>query len=360
MKRLFPLLIIVIAVAFIWVGCKGEGPEDDPVDRPVKNVVPAQLLSPFNEDQFTIGQSIEVEIKINAAEGIKNLELYVDDTLYSTDLAVENQTISIPTDSLSKVGWNKILLTYTDAHGNARSDYRKIVFFSNISPSELDATIVNTYPHEKGSYTQGLEFYKGSLFEGTGQYARSVLAEVDLTTGKQIRSQDLDADIFGEGITILSDTIYQITYKAQTCFIYDMDFNEIGQYQYDGQGWGLCNDRENLIMSNGDSEIVWRDPETFKVVKTIQIFDDQQSVGNLNELELIDGYLYMNIYQDTKIAKVDTATGKVLTYINCDKAVEDAREIGNDVLNGIAYNPATGKTYITGKLWSKLYEVKFE
>jgi glutamine cyclotransferase len=360
MKRLLPLLVILVATTFIWVGCKGDEPTDDPIDKPVKKVVPAQLVSPFNEDQFTIGQSIEVEIKINAAEGITNLELYVNDTLHSTDLAVENQMISIPTDSLSKVGWNKILLTYTDADGKARSDYRKIVFFSSISPDELDATIVNTYAHDKGSYTQGLEFYQGSLFEGTGQYNRSLLAEVDLATGTQIRSLELDGSIFGEGITILNDTIFQITYKAQTCFIYDMDFNEIGQYQYDGQGWGLCNDGENLIMSNGDSEIVWRDPASFKVVKTIQIFDDQQSVGNLNELELIDGYLYMNIYQDTKIAKVDTATGAILAYINCDDVVDDAREIGNDVLNGIAYNPATGKTYITGKLWSKLYEVKFE
>ncbi len=360
MKKFLPLLIFVVAAAFVLVQCNGESPEDDPIDRPINNVVPAQLTSPSNEGQYTIGDSVEVAIKINESEGISDLELIVNDTVYLGNLSVEDQTIWITTDSLTKVGWTKILLSYTDADGKKRSDYRKVVFFSNILPATLNATIVNTYPHIKGSYTQGLEFYEGKLFEGTGQYNRSVLAEVDLTTGTQIRKHDLDGSIFGEGITILNDTIYQITYRAQTCYMYDMSFNQIGQFNYDGEGWGLCNDGENLIMSNGDSEIVWRNPQTFAIVKSIEVFDDDQSVEQLNELELINGRLFSNIYRDTKIAEIDTATGKVLSYIYCQNLVTDASDVGNDVLNGIAHNPATGKTYVTGKLWPKLYEVKFE
>lgn len=360
MKRLFPRLIVALTFVFLLIRCSGDNPAIDPIDPPITNVVPAQLISPFNEDQFTLGESVTVEIKINAPEGISNMELYMDDILHTGDLSVKNQTIEILTDSLSKVGWTKIRLSYLDADGKKRTDYRKIVFFSNLIPKELNATIVNTYPHIKGSYTQGLEFYKERLYEGTGQYNRSVLAEVELITGLQLRKHDLDGSIFGEGITILKDTIYQITYRSQICYMYDMDFNLIGQFNYDGEGWGLCNDGENLIMSNGDSEIVWRNRETFEVVKSIQVFDESQSIGNLNELELINGNLFVNIYQDTKIVEVDTATGKVLSYIECQNLVTDAKDIGNDVLNGIAYNPATGKIYVTGKLWPKLYEVKFE
>ncbi|NOQ70953.1 MAG: glutaminyl-peptide cyclotransferase [Crocinitomix sp.] len=360
MKRLLSLLVSTTALVFILVQCNGDDPIKDPIDKPVKNVVPAQLTTPFNEAQYTIGEAVEVAIKINAPEGISNLELFVDDTLYAGELSIEDQNITIITDSLSKVGWTKILLSYTDADGKRRSDFRKIVYFSNLFPSQKNATIVNTYTHDKGSYTQGLEFYEGALYEGTGQYNRSVLSEVELTTGTQIRKHDLDGSIFGEGITILNDTIYQITYRAQTCYMYDMDFNQIGMFKYDGEGWGLCNDGENLIMSNGDSEIVWRNPRTFEVVKSIEVFDDDQSVDQLNELELINGRLFMNIYRANKIAEVDTATGKVMAYINCQNLANDANDFGNDVLNGIAYNPATGKIYVTGKLWPKLYEVKFE
>ena len=358
MKNLFPLLILGCVSIFLLVRCNGDEPVEDP--KPLINTPPAQLLSPANQEQFIIGDDVAVEIKINSAAGIKDLEVRIDDTLYSGGLVVENQTLYIPTDSTSKVGWTKIVLTYTDSEGKKRSDNRKIVFFSAYTPKNYQATIVNTYPHIKGSYTQGLEFYEGKLYEGTGQYDRSLLAEVDLTTGTQIRKHDLEGSIFGEGITILNDTIYQITYRAKTCFMYDMNFKQIGQYSYDGEGWGLCNDGEYLIMSNGDSEIVWRNRRTFEIVKSIQVFDNQQSVENLNELELINGNLFVNLYQDTKIAEVDTATGKVLSYIDCQNIVTDAQDIGNDVLNGIAYNPLTGKMYVTGKLWPKLYEVKFE
>lgn len=359
MKKLLSLIVLATALVFLFVKCNSDDSIEDPIDKP-DNVVPVQLTSPFNEGQYTIGESVEVAIKINAAEGVSNLELFVDDTLYAEDLTIEDQTIIIPTDDLSKVGWTKILLSYTDASGKKRSDYRKIVFFSNYIPNPQNATIVNTYPHEKGSYTQGLEFYEGKLFEGTGQYNSSVLAEVDLTTGNQIRTHDLSGSIFGEGITILNDTIYQITYRSQICYMYDMAFNEVGQFKYDGEGWGLCNDGKNLLMSNGGSEIVWRNPQTFEVVKSITVFDDESEVIQLNELELINGRLFMNIYRTNKIAEVDTATGKVMAYINCQNLATDARDVGNDVLNGIAYNPATGKTYVTGKLWPKLYEVKFE
>lgn len=343
------------------VRCAGDSEPTDPVVDIVEDrTVPAQITTPNNDAQYTIGDSIKVEIKINKPNAVSNLELFVADTLFAGNLKIENQTITIPTGDKTKVGWSKIFLSYKDDKDKMRSDTRKIVLFSNLFPGNKEAVIVNTYPHDKTSYTQGLEFHNGKLFEGTGQYNQSVLAEVDLNSGAKLREHTLQGSVFGEGITILNDTIFQITYKSQICYLYDLDFNPIGNFKYDGEGWGLCNDGTAIIMSNGSSHIVWRNPKTFDVIKTIEVYDDAIEIGQLNELELINGNLIANIYTDNKIAEIDTLTGKVLNYITCRALVMDATEPGNDVLNGIAYNSETGKIYMTGKWWPKLYEVIFE
>ena len=351
----------LIGFVLLLARCAGDS-EDDPIiiDKPEQHSIPAQIISPTNEQQYTIGESIFIKIKINNAEAVSDLELFVNDTLFASNLKAEDQTVEIPTNKNSRVGWTKILMAYKDENGKKRSDTRKVIIFSALVPGEKEAVIVNTYPHQKTSYTQGLEFYNGALFEGTGQHNQSVLAEVDLITGTKLREFALDPTIFGEGITILNDTIYQITYRAQICYMYDLDFKPIGSFTYDGEGWGLCNDGKYLLMSNGSAEIVWRDPKTFEVVRKRDVFDDQNSIGNLNELELINGNLFANLYTQNRIAEIDTATGKVLNYMNCRTLALDANEAGNDVLNGIAYNPVTGKMYMTGKWWPKLYEVSFE
>lgn len=359
MKKYF-LLIVPVAVSIFLIGCNGES-EDPDHDQPEtnNNVIPAQFSAPFNETQYTNGEAMEVKIQINRADAVSNLQLFVYDTLYADNLNVENQTISIPTND-AKVGWTELRLSYTDSEGKQRNDTRKVVLFSDVIPAQKTVKIVNTYPHIKESYTQGLEFYQGKFYEGTGRYGQSVLSEIDLNTGDRIRELPLDGSIFGEGITIMNDTIYQITYKAGECYMYDMNFNLLGTHTYAGDGWGLCNDGKYLIMSNGSDELVWRDPKTFEIVKSIFVFDNSSNVGQLNELELMNGNLFMNLYQDNRIIEVDTATGKVLTYIDCRELALDAKDLGNDVLNGIAQNQENGKIYMTGKWWSKLYEVTFE
>lgn len=359
MKNSVRIAALLSFTALLLTGCNGEG--DQPIDNPEQPdyVIPAQITAPFNEDTFVVGQGLTVEIKVNKPEAVTDLKLFVADTLFADNLTAEGQTISINTER-SKVGWVNIQLAYTDDKGKSRADNRKVALFSDIEPAQKKAVIVATYPHAKASYTQGLEFYKGKFFEGTGQYNQSILAEVDLTSGTKLREHALDGSIFGEGITVLNDTIYQLTYTAGICYVYDMDFNLLNEFSYTGQGWGLCNDGKHLLMSNGTDQIVWRDPKTFEIVKSIYVFDNAFSLGQLNELELIDGNLFLNVYTENRIAEIDTATGKVLTYIDCNDLVKDASEPGMDVLNGIAHNPATGKTYMTGKWWSKLYEVKFE
>lgn len=353
-KHIYKFLLLV-TLGFTLINCAGDGEDSLNEDHSIA----AQLTSPANGETFALGATVNIELKVNKPEGISNLAITINDVVYKGELKSESQIVALITDTHSKVGKYTLKFSYTDVDGKPRADYRDIYFFSDIVPAQKTAEIIETFPHVKTSYTQGLEFYQGKLYEGTGQYNQSILAEVELKTGKKLREIPLDAAIFGEGITILNDRIYQITYKAEQCFVYDMDFKLINTFGYVGQGWGLCNDGKSLIMSNGSSQIVWRNPETFEIEHSIEVFDNLISLGNLNELELINGNLYINIYAENRLVEVDTATGKVLSYIDCEAIAAAGADPGNDVLNGIAYNPLSGKIYMTGKWWPKLFEVRF-
>ena len=354
MKKRLSILGVAAAVALLFLlpNCSGE---DAPID-PITITQDVQLVAPNNQDQFVVGETMSVEIQVNHPDLISDLTLYVDDTIYAQNLPLETQTIEVNT-SVARVGYINVFLSYTDGDGKEHRDNRSVTFFSDIKPKYNKGTVVKAYPHNPGSYTQGLEFYQGRLYEGTGQYGASLLAEVNLNTGAHVRALPLDAAYFGEGITILNDTIYQISYKAGKCFVYDMNYTKITEYSYAGEGWGLCNNGQQILMSNGSSEIVWRDASTFAITKKIEVFDDQSNVGQLNELALISGSLYANIYTDSRIVKIDTTTGKVVSYVDFSALVSE-QPTSVDFLNGIAENE--GKIYITGKLWPNLYEVKFE
>lgn len=352
-KRLIVFGAIAGLILFFLPNCSGEVESDE---DPVTITQDVQLVSPNNQDQFVVGETMTVEVQVNHPDLISDLILYIDDTIYTDNLLLESQTIEVNT-ALSRVGYINVYLEYKDGTGKNHRDNRSVTFFSDIIPKYRNGAVVKAYPHNPGSYTQGLEFYKGSLYEGTGQYGTSLLAEVDLNSGAHIRTSALDDAYFGEGITLLNDTIYQISYKAAKCFVYDMNFTKINEFSYSDEGWGLCNNGQQILMSNGSSEIVWRDPETFLITKKLQVFDDQSNVGQLNELELINGSLYANIYTDNRIVEIDTTTGKVLSYIDFSSLVNE-QPVTADYFNGISSD--NGKIYVTGKLWPNLYEVKFE
>lgn len=340
---------------FLLVKCAGDNRGDDPDPPVVERDV--WITAPSNNAQYVSGDACTVKIEVNHPDLISDLELWVDDTLFEAGVSLENQEFEFSTKG-GRVGHIPVYLKWVDGAGKEHRDTRTIVVFSDIVPETKEVRIVETYPHNPKSYTQGLEYYKNALYEGTGQRESSKLAEVDLMTGAHTRFVDLEKSVFGEGITILNDTVYQISYQAGKCFLWDVKtFKPITEISYVGEGWGLSNDGENIIMSNGSPKIVWRDPATFQVIKTIEVFDNQSEIAYINELELIDSVLYANIYQESRIAKIDTATGKVLEYINCALLVK-AQPDGVDVLNGIAND--NGKIYLTGKWWPNLYQVTFE
>lgn len=221
--------------------------------------------------------------------------------------------------------------------------------------------VVAEYPHDPTAFTQGLILVDGQLYEGTGLNGMSQLRLVDLETGEVIESRQLDSEYFGEGITVLGDKVYQITWKTQTAFVYDREtFEQIGSFTYDTDGWGITHDGESLIMSDGSDQLFFRDPETFEVTNQITVRDGDNAIVHLNELEYIDGVIWANVWQTNFIARIDPETGRVIDWLDLTSLAEQMKATGQqiDVLNGIAWNPETGTAYVTGKWWPTLFEIE--
>lgn len=241
-----------------------------------------------------------------------------------------------------------------------------IEVLSDVEPTIYSYKIVNTYPHDKKAYTQGLEFYNGYLYETTGQYGKSVLRKVELKTGKVLQEEKLDSKYFGEGMTILNGKIYWLTWKASRGFVYDLEtFKQEKQFSYtwSKEGWGLTNDGNHLIKSDGTHKIWFLDPATQAEKKSIQVYTNKYSLNELNEIEYIDGKIYANKWQQNSIVIIDAKTGKVEGVANLSglkKEVEKDQRLTDqdEVLNGIAYDKETGRIFVTGKHWGKLFEIE--
>lgn len=231
-------------------------------------------------------------------------------------------------------------------------------------PKALTYSIVASYPHDTSFYTQGLEFHDGKMYEGTGSgsYAGSFLLQVDLKTGKASRRIALAKEYFGEGITILRDTIYQLTWQNKKAFSYHLaDFKKIAEFNLGTEGWGLTNNGSELIASDGTSKIYYYEPGTFRLLRTQTITEAGSLSYNLNELEYAEGFLYANQYQSPYIFRIDPGPGTIVAKADLTELWNRARSLnpGCDVPNGIAYDNEKKSFYITGKLWPELYEVKF-
>ena len=220
--------------------------------------------------------------------------------------------------------------------------------------------VVATYPHDPDAFTQGLVYQDGIFYEGTGLRGRSSLRKVDPASGAVTQEIDLADQYFGEGITIFGDKLYQLTWQEDTGFIYDKDsFELLDTWTYPGEGWGLTTDGERLIMSDGTNVLRFLDPETLDETGAVSVTDPQGNpVVRLNELEYVNGEVLANIWQTDWIARIDPATGSVLGWIDLSGLLPaEDRTQPVDVLNGIAYDPATDRLFVTGKLWPKLFEI---
>jgi glutamine cyclotransferase len=219
--------------------------------------------------------------------------------------------------------------------------------------------VIATYPHDPDAFTQGLIYQDGLLYESTGLYGSSSVRISELSTGDIVDQVNLQNTFFGEGMTVLGDNIYQITWKENTGFVYSMSLDETSSFSYHGEGWGLTHDGENLILSNGTSTLAFMDPDTFEVIWTVDVTYDDAPVYRINELEYVDGVIYANIWQLDQIIIIDPTDGSTIGWIDLNgiKGHLDSTK-GIDVLNGIAYNYDTGRLIVTGKLWPNVFEIE--
>jgi glutaminyl-peptide cyclotransferase len=219
--------------------------------------------------------------------------------------------------------------------------------------------VVAVYPHDANAFTQGLAIDAGQLYEGTGQYGASSVRRVDLASGRVEKQRALNGRYFGEGIAILGGLLYQLTWQNGVGVVYDLEsFNVQRTFEYAGEGWGLTHDGQQLILSDGTATIRFLDPQTFAVVREIEVRDGGKPVIKLNELEYIDGEIWSNIWYEDRIARISPATGEVLGWIDLSTLYPVTARSSEAVLNGIAYDAAAKRLFVTGKNWPQLYEIE--
>lgn len=350
-KSVFPL-VMVCCLLVTFFSCSNK-------PKRSRKPVSAITVEPVSRNYIS-GNTVSVNVKTKLKDGeIENIQL-----LYKNQLLKESKDLDFTVENvkLNELGNNsfKVIATKTDGLENTRT--KTISVLSDVVPKKYGYQIVNNYPHLKTSYTQGLQFYNGFLYEGTGNNGESEVLKINLSTGDVLQKYKLDDLYFGEGITILNDKIYQLTYRAQKCFIYNVsDFALIDSFQFRSkEGWGLTNDGTNLIMSNGTHLLTWINPIDFSIVKTLQVANDKGLVKYLNELEYINGTIYANVYTTDIIVQIDPETGKILSEINLNGILNLYKNPSEkiDYLNGIAYDKENNRLFITGKWWPRLFEIK--
>jgi glutamine cyclotransferase len=225
---------------------------------------------------------------------------------------------------------------------------------------EYGYEVIHTYPHDPQAYTQGLFYLNGFLYESTGLNGQSSIRKERLETGEILERRDVPEQYFGEGIINWKDRLIEITWRTQVGFVYDLaSFGLKSQFSYPGEGWGLTQDGKRIIMSDGTAELRFWDPETLRETGRVRVTADGAPVDQLNELEWVKGEVYANIYQTDRIARIDPASGKVVGWIDLTGILSPADRVRQvDVLNGIAYDAATNRLFVTGKWWPKLFEIK--
>jgi glutamine cyclotransferase len=306
-----------------------------------------------NLKSVMLGDTLKLTVKNPKKLNIKSISYHldgedIDDTKILSDISLGEKLIT------AEVNYDDETETIT----------KTIQVYNNIIPSIYEYEIINTYPHDITSYTQGLEFHDGKLFESTGQRKESKLRKVNFETGEVLKNINLEDQYFGEGLTIINKKIYQLTWQAKTGFIYDVDsFEKLSSFKYgkSKEGWGICNDGNRLYKSDGTEKIWILNPENLTEEGHIEVYTEKGKIPSLNELEWIEGKIFANIYQRNGVVIINPKTGGVEGVIDFKPLRELVTQHANlDVLNGIAYHPERKTIFVTGKNWDKLFEVRIK
>jgi glutamine cyclotransferase len=346
--------IILTSLVFTTFQCCTSNPKRS--RKPVSTI----SLSP-DKQKYYLNEKVDVTVNTKIHDGeLKNITLYLN----NAELVSSSETsFTFTIDAISQLGQNTLRAVAVKSDDNTNTRVFNFDVLSNTPPEKLTYEIIAEHPHSTEHFTQGLEFTNGFLYEGTGEHGKSAIYKKDPSNGKILLSKPLADKYFGEGITIINDKIYQLTYKSQLGFSYNLsDFAVIDSFRFDSkEGWGLTNDGKELIMSNGTASLIWLNPEDYTVVRQIQVADNQRVWMYLNELEYSNGNIWANVWTTNQIIRIDAETGKVTGILDLEgilSIMHSSQVERIDVLNGIAIHPKTGHLFVTGKLWPKMFEIK--
>ena len=240
---------------------------------------------------------------------------------------------------------------------------KKTTETTTVDPLNIPFTVLSTLPHEPDAFTEGLTIHENRVLESTGQNGKSWVAEVDPATGTHDKKIILDNRYFGEGMTVLNNKLYYLTWQSKVGFVYDArTYKQIGEFTYNNEGWGLTHDGTNLIMSAGTDKLYYLDTATLKVARTLSVKDGNIALKNLNELEYVNGYIFANVYETSTIVKIDPATGKVVGRLDLSAQVDEIKRMfpNTNELNGIAYDKNSNALLVTGKNWPRSYLIRLQ
>lgn len=321
----------------------------------------AKIVKPRHNGRHISGEKVDFLIRLSEEKTNAQMRLSLNDSLVE-ERKVTGQKVQVSWSTEAwKLGRNRLQYELI-INGKKERRYVEIVLLADAAPQQGTFRRLADYPHDEKAYTQGLVWHNGFLYEGTGQYGSSSIRKVALQTGEVLKRAPLTRNYFGEGITLFNNQIIQLTWRAKKGFVYDVDnFEVIKRFDYPTEGWGITHNGKELIMSDGTHKLYFIDPVTFQRVKLLEVYHDKGPVNNLNELEYIEGKIWANIYQTNQIAIIDPQTGKVEHMVNFrGLMLEEEVNLSQDVFNGIAYDKKEKRIFVTGKNWSKLYEVSVE
>ena len=318
-----------------------------------------KLVSPEENAGFKLNQPLKVILAPEERNLLPDSVTIFFDGIYVTAIKSAPWEYSIPAALNVKTGRKSLKVTAFKEGKPQNTVTRFMIIYSDVVPKKYGYKVIHTYPHNRDAFTQGLVYDNGVLYEGTGETGSS-LREVELETGKVIRQLDLDASLFGEGIALYRDRIYEVTWKNKVGFVYNKsDFKLINKIYYPTEGWGMTTMDDKIVLSDGSNVLYFYEPKMFTVVSKIEVYDNEKKVDQLNELEYIKGEIWANIWMTDLIARIDPASGKVLGYIDFKGLLPKSdRNEDTDVLNGIAYDSSSNRIFVTGKRWPKLFEIK--
>jgi glutaminyl-peptide cyclotransferase len=359
----FLLILFVIVAMISCSGSPGAGndkPAGSSVSSPAADTRPSkrliEVLSPADNSTLSCTDRIIFSVALAAGQPkVDSVQIWVDGLLAST-------LYTLPaTAELDPAGTPGRVSLRTVAYSSLSRPQTITLFvtaLSDLTPVIYRHRVVKSYPHDRRAYTQGLVFDDGFFYEGTGQQGESSLRKVEAETGRVISQVNLDGSLFGEGVAILGERIYQLTWTTKVGFVYEKaTLKQLNRIYYQTQGWGLTTMGESLVMSDG-TNVLWFLDSDFNVLSSVEVWDNKGIVENLNELEMIDGELWANIWQTDRIARIDPLSGKVLGYVELNNLLpREQRSQDTDVLNGIAWDAAQRRLFVTGKYWPLLFEI---